>query len=69
MLTVEPSERPNFLEIEEHLSKLLDLGDSINMQSSSMLESELQTSTTHKSIRRSMLGANPPPPGLRSLEE
>lgn len=70
MLAIDSAERPNFVELEEHLSKMLDLGGSMNLNSQSMTESELQTSTTHKSIRRSMLGVNNlPPPGLRPLEE
>ena len=69
MLAIDPAERPNFIEVEDHLSKLLDLSGSVNLQSQSMTESELQTSTTQKSIRRSMLGANNPPQGLRPMEE
>jgi|JI61114C2RNA_FD_contig_21_13005977_length_474_multi_3_in_0_out_0_2 hypothetical protein len=69
MLAIDPAERPSFVEVEDHLSKLLDLGGSMSMQSQSMTESELQTSTTQKSIRRSTLGANNPPPGLRPMEE
>jgi len=32
MLAVDPAERPNFLELEEHLSKLIDLGGSVQSQ-------------------------------------